>query len=691
MSVSGDIEISELSHPEDEQDPRATRTEDHISRIQERFESSGWLSPIIFTADDKLIIDGNTRVKALEDLDENIQLQVLGEFQGYVYAIPDTDLEIDPEEASAELNIFRENLTEPERAQFLLYLVKSRIINNDEIRVAGDAIPVSELLSNLENDERDNRSYEWEHDEKAKSELKEFLSALDFDSPSRARAILGNYNKAPSHVRELWLLDELYSGHIEELNNIRGLLDSGADLNQSSTARSNQFKDLVEYSRKKYQQEDEYYRRDDLRDIVDDLNPNKEPGTNEKPTDVDKDEFKQFKQEEITAEERKKANRVADYEDELSTEEVLKKCYNSHKKGENFSQDLNEAVKEIEELEQEINERKKKRRRALDEFDFVTDSKFADGEADHLAPPVETQNFGVFFHDVQEMDDEVDNEELQLIFTSPPYFTQSDRIVERWWPEDIEYTDDNITEQTIDKAYQNYLDEMKEIFQLLHSKLEQGRYLILNISDTKSYGLKKKSYDIPSDLSYLIRHEVNKNYESQNQFNYDATIAWDKGEGQTHDRNQSFFADGKPLTYHPNWRYERLLVFRKGKRIHPENDFRLKTTDFQPYSDDVWSIENKTQASDHEAGFTAELPKKIIQLYSYPGDTVADPFGGYSITLYAAKILNEQVHPDEPDWTGYGWENFASETVEQGDYKKRIEQLLTSNLAQFRREYMLED
>jgi hypothetical protein len=85
-----------------------------------------------------------------------------------------------------------------------------------------------------------------------------------------------------------------------------------------------------------------------------------------------------------------------------------------------------------------------------------------------------------------------------------------------------------------------------------------------------------------------------------------------------------------------------------------------------------------------EAGFTVDLPKKVIQLYSHPGDTIADVFGGYSMTLYAARILNEEVHPDEPDWTGYAWENFASETAEQEDYRERIDQLVTGSLARFR-------
>jgi len=665
----GRIHVDELNHPEKKRDPRINRTDQHIQRLKTRYNESGWLSPIVFTTDNQLIVDGNTRVRALKEFDQNGDdeyLQILYEIQGYTFAIPNTDLDIDPEEASAELNTFRENLTEPERAQFLSHLVEARIIDNEEVRVAGDAISVPTLVSNLENDKRDDRKYNWEHDQKAKENLEKLLSSLDFDSPGRARTVLTNYEQAPQKVGELWALDELYSGHVEVLNKIRSLLDDGANLDQSSTAQHNQFEDLIEYSRKEYQQEDDYYARDDLRSIANELDNNQE--SDDEDVDVDEDEFEEFKRETLNDKHQEQAERIADYEDDLSTEKVLKKCYNSHKNGDDFIQELNEAIQEIEELEREMEERKEERRQALSNLDFDTDSKFAHGDADHLAPPVEMENLGVFFHDCLQMDDEVNDESVQLVFTSPPYFTQRGRIVDEWWPDGEEKTQVNA-----DTAYENYLSAMMSVFEKCHDKLAEGGYLMLNISDYMVGGL-SKVYDIPSDFSYRLRHVEELNLK------YISTITWDK-DSKTGSRLANFRKSNNIADFKPAWQTERILVFRKGgkreKQDYTVDREALKRAygNVNPFSD-VWKAAPTTKSdAAHEAGFPVKLPELAVKLFTYPGDTVIDPFGGFATTLRAVKQVNEDT-ADAPPRKGLAWENFASETNDQVDYRKQIESQL---------------
>lgn len=687
MSAGDKVPIDSLNHPTDERDPRVTRTNEQIQRLQDRFNESGWLNPIIYTADDLLIVDGNTRVRALEDLDEHSHLRILGEYKGYVFALPEGELNIDPEEASAELNIFRENLSEPDRAKFLSYLIQSRIIEGDS-RVAGDAT-CSSLLSNLENDRRDDRTYEWEneHEQESKAKLEEFLTALDFETPERARNILSSYNNAPEQIRELWILDELYSGHVTELRKIHDMLDEGSSLTDSQTAQSDDFQELIKHSKKEFEQDDEYYRRADLRNIADELeNAQKDDPEDDDdvPADsIEEEELEEFKHE-VSDEVHKKVEKVSEYTGE-DEDDVFEELLKSEKDGEDFEEKLNNKVKNIDRLNREYQQRIEDRRKAVEEYDF-SGSDFAEGDTEHLAPPVETENLGVFYHDVQQMGDEVSDGELDLIFTSPPYFTQSDSIVERWWPEGVELTDENITEENVDLAYQNYLDEMTEILSILHSKLKKGRYMILNVSDIQAYGT-KKVYDVPSDLSYIIRNELNPQYETDSRFQYDATITWDKGKDQTNDRATTFFGSGRPLTYHPNWRCERLLVFRKGSTETPDDEFNLETQDFRRFSDDLWQISNTTIESDHSEGFATELAMKIIQLYSYPGDTVADPFGGYGITPFAVKTLNEQKYASNTNWKGLAWENFSSESTGDMDFRERTSQLLTGNLSLFRDEY----
>jgi site-specific DNA-methyltransferase (adenine-specific) len=54
----------------------------------------------------------------------------------------------------------------------------------------------------------------------------------------------------------------------------------------------------------------------------------------------------------------------------------------------------------------------------------------------------------------------------------------------------------------------------------------------------------------------------------------------------------------------------------------------------------VWEFEGVTQSNldiDHNAVYPEELPKRAIQLYSFKGDTVFDPYMGTGTTAVAAK------------------------------------------------------
>jgi site-specific DNA-methyltransferase (adenine-specific) len=53
--------------------------------------------------------------------------------------------------------------------------------------------------------------------------------------------------------------------------------------------------------------------------------------------------------------------------------------------------------------------------------------------------------------------------------------------------------------------------------------------------------------------------------------------------------------------------------------------------------DTVWEM-NTESAVDHPAPFPVELPKRVIQLYTQPGDVVLDPFMGSGSTAIAAKL-----------------------------------------------------
>lgn len=65
---------------------------------------------------------------------------------------------------------------------------------------------------------------------------------------------------------------------------------------------------------------------------------------------------------------------------------------------------------------------------------------------------------------------------------------------------------------------------------------------------------------------------------------------------------------------------------------------KLTVDEWREYTKTVWSIAN-TSHELHPAVFPEEIPARLIKMFSFVGETVADPFGGTCTTGFAAKKL----------------------------------------------------
>jgi len=651
------VDVKDLVPPEDEQDPRITRDSKHIETLQNRFRR-GFINTLIFTVDEHFVVDGNYRREVMMELAESNddpsfrKVEVLGTKDGYAYAVPVNNIEIDPETASVELNLYRQNNSQVDCAKFLRYLIENRIINPERYGVAGDTT-ATQLLGQLQHTE--SRGDEWPHSEEVRKLLLRFIDDLDFGSPKSARTYVEQLQTAPQSVKQAWAQEQLGRTHVEELNEIRKYADDST------------FDECVE------QTIADELTRDELRELKHDLKSPKDEPPKEEPHETENEPEGGL---DLSEEQKEQVAFIVEHRS-LSREEYLE----SLSEADNVAKRLDEDEAELKELIEEtsrkpVEARMQERQEALNDFDFDSESKFATGSADHLAPPVETDNLGVFFHDCLQMDDELDDESVQLVFTSPPYFTQRGRIVEDWWP-----TDEEKTQENTDAAYETYLSAMMEVVEECHAKLAEGGHLMWNISDYKVEGV-SKVYDIPSDFSHQIRNTEELSFE------YISTITWDK-DTETSSRLASFRSTNNIADFRPAWRTERILVFRKGGKREKQDytvdraEMKAAYGEIDPFTD-LWKVDPTTKRNAaHEAGFPIELPELAVKLFTYPGDTVIDPFGGFTTTLRAVKKVNEET-PGALPRNGFAWENFASETADQQDYRKRIEQLLTGQLAQFR-------
>lgn len=220
---------------------------------------------------------------------------------------------------------------------------------------------------------------------------------------------------------------------------------------------------------------------------------------------------------------------------------------------------------------------------------------------------------------------ELKNNSVQLIVTSPPYFN-----VKNYGIENVGSID----------SYFCYLKSLRQIFEECYRVLEDGRYICINVSDVISG---KGKYNIPAHCMSILQRAG---------FKYIDDIIWKKPfgrrKGKCSGASKRFgvlVQHPYPMYYYPNVVYEHILVFRKGdfnfKKITKEQKkssrVNLKHAK-KHWSTNIWEMMPETRTN-HPAMFPEILPKSLIQLYSFKGETVLDPFLGSGTTMKAAKVL----------------------------------------------------
>lgn len=219
---------------------------------------------------------------------------------------------------------------------------------------------------------------------------------------------------------------------------------------------------------------------------------------------------------------------------------------------------------------------------------------------------------------------------VKLIFTSPPYY--------------------NAREYSVYKSYEDYLAKMKGVLLQCHNVLEDGRFIIINVSPviTKRPGREFESIRYPIHFDF---HKI----LSESGFEFIDEIIWLKPEYSVPNRNGGYVQTQMPLSYKPNCVTESVMVYRKkapfllDKNIKHYADFKPEFTDDFDKTN-CWMISPRS-SKNHPAVFPEELCQKIIHYYSFPKDLVLDPFGGSGTFGDVAKRMDRipllcEKHPD---------------------------------------------
>ena len=238
---------------------------------------------------------------------------------------------------------------------------------------------------------------------------------------------------------------------------------------------------------------------------------------------------------------------------------------------------------------------------------------------------------------------DVEDGSVHLVVTSPPY----------WQLKDYEAED----QIGFHQEYDEYIGELDRVWGECERALHPGCRLAVNIGDqflrAKTYG----RYRVAAIHADIIRGCVDLGLD------FMGSIIWQKV------TTMNTSGGGVVMGSFPYPRngivkldYEHILLFKKlGKAPRPDPAqkelSRLSTEEWNEYFYGHWTFPGARQ-EDHIAVFPRELPRRLIRMFTFAGETVLDPFLGSGTTLSVARELGRSC-------TGYELNPAFLETIRE--------------------------
>jgi len=221
---------------------------------------------------------------------------------------------------------------------------------------------------------------------------------------------------------------------------------------------------------------------------------------------------------------------------------------------------------------------------------------------------------------------EIPDRSIQLTITSPPYYNAP-----------FDYPD-------LFSDYNEFLTLIQDVCHDLYRVSAAGRIVCFITDDMLVKGQK---YPVVADITRLML---------QAGFRYRDRIVWVKPKGYVRISRRSgvVIQHPYPMYYYPDNIQESILIFQKGRfdysyvrdlslRLLEKSRIPLKDYNGDEWHLTVWNITNVLplglRLEKGIAAFPEEIPKRLIKLFSFHGETVLDPFLGSGTTMKVAKEL----------------------------------------------------
>jgi len=231
---------------------------------------------------------------------------------------------------------------------------------------------------------------------------------------------------------------------------------------------------------------------------------------------------------------------------------------------------------------------------------------------------------------------ELQDNSVHLIITSPPYWQLKD------------YGSDN--QIGFNDTYEQYINNLNLVWKECYRVLHDGCRLCINIGDQFARSVYYGRYKVIPIHSEIIRFCETIGFDFMGQIIWQKTTTMNTTGGGAvmgsfpHPRNGIVKLD-----------FEYILIFKKqGNAPKPTAEQKAQSAmtneEWNTYFNGHWYF-NGAKQDKHLAMFPEELPKRLIKMFSFPQETVLDPFMGSGTTTAVAKALGRnsvgyEINPD---------------------------------------------
>jgi DNA modification methylase len=223
---------------------------------------------------------------------------------------------------------------------------------------------------------------------------------------------------------------------------------------------------------------------------------------------------------------------------------------------------------------------------------------------------------------------DLDSNSVELIVTSPPYW----QIKDYGAPGQIGHG----------QGLHAYLRDLSLVWDECHRVVREGGRLCVNIGDQFARASLFGRYRvIPLHAEVICQCAARG-------FDYMGSIIWRKKTTMNTSGGATVMGS---YPYPPNGiveiDFEYILLFKKpgtlkGKEPDVKSRAAMSREEWKSWFSGHWEL-GGARKKGHEAPFPEEIPRRLIRMFSFPGDTVLDPFLGTGTTAAVARELGRNA------------------------------------------------